>query len=173
MADFSSRGGNNTVPDVMTPSVTAPGVSIYAAYSDQQFGHDNTGTAPADFAFLQGTSMSAPHTAGAGAVLKSAHPTWTPDNIRSALMLTAVTDVRKEDGTTAADFFDMGAGSIRVNLATQTGLVMNETAANYTAANPEEGGDPKTLNIPSVANASCVGLCDWTRTVTALSLIHI
>ena len=167
MADFSSRGGNNTVPDVMTPSVTAPGVSIYAAYSDQQFGHDNTGTAPADFAFLQGTSMSAPHTAGAGAVLKSAHPTWTPDNIRSALMLTAVTDVRKEDGTTAADFFDMGAGSIRVNLATQTGLVMNETAANYTAANPEEGGDPKTLNIPSVANASCVGLCDWTRTVTA------
>ncbi|WP_310649919.1 MULTISPECIES: S8 family serine peptidase [unclassified Colwellia] len=167
MADFSSRGGNNTVPDIMTPSVTAPGVSIYAAYSDQQFGHDETTPAPTDFAFLQGTSMSAPHVAGAGAVLKSAHPTWTPDNIRSALMLTAITDVRKEDGTTAADFFDMGAGSIRVNLAHLTGLVMNETAANYTAANPDEGGDPKTLNIPSVANASCVGLCDWTRTVTA------
>jgi subtilisin family serine protease len=167
MADFSSRGSNVTVPDVMTPSVTAPGVSIYAAYSDQQFGHDVLGTDPADFAFLQGTSMSAPHTAGAGAVLKSAHPTWTPDNIRSALMLTAVTDVRKEDGTTAADFFDMGAGSIRVNLAHQTGLVMNETAANYTAANPELDGDAKTLNIPSVSNANCVGLCDWTRTVTA------
>jgi subtilisin family serine protease len=167
MADFSSRGGNNTVPDIMTPSVTAPGVSIYAAYSDQQFGHDETTPAPTDFSFLQGTSMSAPHVAGAGAVLKSAHPTWTPDNIRSALMLTAITDVRKEDGTTTADFFDMGAGSIRVNLAHLTGLVMNETAANYTAANPEEGGDPKTLNIPSVANASCVGLCDWTRTVTA------
>jgi subtilisin family serine protease len=167
MADFSSRGGNNTVPDIMTPSVTAPGVSIYAAYSDQQFGHDETTPAPTDFAFLQGTSMSAPHVAGAGAVLKSAHPTWTPDNIRSALMLTAITDVRKEDGTTAADFFDMGAGSIRVNLAHLTGLLMNETAANYTAANPDEGGDPKTLNIPSVANASCVGLCDWTRTVTA------
>ncbi|TWX73021.1 S8 family peptidase [Colwellia sp. C1TZA3] len=167
MADFSSRGGNNTVPDVMTPSVTAPGVSIYAAYSDQQFGHDETTPAPTDFSFLQGTSMSAPHVAGAGAVLKSAHPTWTPDNIRSALMLTAITDVRKEDGTTAADFFDMGAGSIRVNLAHLTGLVMNESAANYTAANPETGGDPKTLNIPSVSNANCVGLCDWTRTVTA------
>lgn len=167
MADFSSRGSNVTVPDVMTPSVTAPGVSIYAAYSDEQYGHDVLGTDPADFAFLQGTSMSAPHTSGAGAVLKSSHPTWTPDNIRSALMLTAVTDVRKEDGTTAADFFDMGAGSIRVNLADKTGLVMNETAANYTAANPEEGGDPKTLNIPSVSNANCVGLCDWTRTVTA------
>tara|TARA_R110001632_G_scaffold10237_14_gene38132 strand:- start:310 stop:4968 length:4659 start_codon:yes stop_codon:yes gene_type:complete len=167
MADFSSRGSNNTVPDIMTPSVTAPGVSIYAAYSDEQYGHDVTGTAPADFAFLQGTSMSSPHVAGAGAVLKSAHPTWTADNIRSALMLTAVTDVRKEDGVTPADVFDMGSGSIRVNLAHQTGLIMNETAANYTAANPALGGDPKTLNIPSVSNANCVGLCDWTRTVTA------
>ena len=167
MADFSSRGSNNTVPDVMIPSVTAPGVAIYAAYADQQFGHDVNAPAPSDFSFLQGTSMSAPHVAGAGAVLKSAHPTWTADNIRSALMLTATQDVRKEDGTTAADAFDMGTGSIRVNLADKTGLVMNETAANYTAANPEEGGVPKTLNIPSVTDASCVGLCGWTRTVTA------
>ena len=167
MAGFSSRGPNGFVDDIMTPSVTAPGVSIYAAYADQNYGYDNTTPAPSDFAFLQGTSMSAPHVAGAGAVLKSAHPTWTPDNIRSALMLTAVTDVRKEDGVTPADVFDMGAGSIRVNLAHQTGLIMNETAANYTAANPATGGDPKTLNIPSVSNANCVGLCDWTRTVTA------
>jgi subtilisin family serine protease len=167
MADFSSRGPNGFVDDIMTPSVTAPGVSIYAAYADQNFGYDNTTPAPSDFAFLQGTSMSAPHVAGAGAVLKSAHPTWTPDNIRSALMLTAITDVRKEDGVTPADVFDMGAGSIRVNLANQTGLIMNETAANYTAANPAIGGDPKTLNIPSVSSANCVGLCDWTRTVTA------
>jgi len=167
MADFSSRGSNNTVPDIMTPSVTAPGVSIYAAYADQQFGHDVNAPAPTDFAFLQGTSMSAPHVAGSGAVLKSSHPTWTADNIRSALMLTATQDVRKEDGTTAADAFDMGTGSIRVNLADKTGLVMNETAANYTAANPEEGGDPKTLNIPSVTDANCVGFCSWTRTVTA------
>lgn len=167
MAGFSSRGPNGSVADIMTPSITAPGVSIYAAYADQQFGHDENSPAPSDFTLLSGTSMSAPHVAGAAAVLKSAHPTWTPDNIRSALMLTAIIDVRKEDGVTPADVFDMGSGSIRVNLAHQTGLVMNETAANYTAANPAEGGDPKTLNIPSVSNANCVGLCDWTRTVTA------
>ena len=166
-ASFSSRGPNNYVADIMTPSVTAPGVSIYAAYSDQQFGRDVNEPAPADFAFLQGTSMSSPHVAGAGAVLKSAHPTWTPDNIRSALMMTATTDVRKEDGVTAADFFDMGAGRIRVDLASQTGLIMNETAVNYTAANPASGGSPRDLNIPSVSDANCVGLCSWTRTVTA------
>jgi len=167
MAGFSSRGPNLYVDNIMSPSVTAPGVSIYAAYSDQQFGHDVTGTAPADFDFLQGTSMSAPHTAGAGAVLKSAHPTWTPDNIRSALMLTATTDVRKEDGETPADVFDMGSGSIRVNLATNTGLVMDETFANYMKANPSVSGKPETLNIPSMANTKCIDTCSWTRTFTA------
>lgn len=167
MADFSSRGGNNTVPDIMTPSVTAPGVSIYAAYSDEHYGHDVLGPSPADYNFLQGTSMSAPHTAGAGAVLKSAHPTWTPDNIRSALMMTASTDVRKEDATTAADVFDMGSGSIRVNLATNTGLIMDETFANYMRANPAVAGVPSSLNIPSMADTKCIDTCTWTRTFTA------
>ena len=167
MADFSSRGPNLTVPDIMTPSVTAPGVSIYAAYADEQYGHDVTGTSPADFNFLQGTSMSAPHTAGAGAVLKSAHPTWSPDQIRSALMLTASQDVRKEDGKTDADVFDMGSGSIRVNLATDTGLIMDETFANYMRANPAVAGVPSSLNIPSMAATKCLDTCTWTRTFTA------
>lgn len=167
LAGFSSRGPNTTVPDIMTPAVSAPGVSIYAAYSDQHVGHDVTGNAPADFAFLQGTSMSSPHVAGAGALLKSAHPTWTPDNIRSALMLTATSDMRKEDGTTPADIFDMGSGRIRVDLASQTGLLMDETNANYAAADPNEGGDPKTLNIPSMGDTSCRGTCSWQRTFTA------
>jgi len=167
MADFSSRGPNSTTADIMTPSVTAPGVSIYAAYNDQDFGNDVTATSPADFAFLQGTSMSAPHTSGAGAVLKSAHPTWTPDNIRSALMMTATTDVRKEDGETPADVFDMGSGSIRVNLATNTGLIMDETFGNYMKANPATGGAPLSLNIPSMTNTQCIDTCTWTRTFTA------
>ncbi|MCP4090359.1 MAG: peptidase S8, partial [Gammaproteobacteria bacterium] len=47
VASFSSRGPNLTVPDIMAPTVAAPGVSTYAAYSDQQFGHDISGGAPA------------------------------------------------------------------------------------------------------------------------------
>ena len=167
IAGFSSRGPNITVPDVMMPTMAAPGVSIYAAFADQQFGHDVTAPTPTDFNFLQGTSMSSPHVAGAGALLKSVHPSWSPDNIRSALMMTAERDMTKEDGVTAADIFDMGAGRINVDLAAKTGLVMEETAANYQAANPAIGGDPKTLNIPSMGNRACTASCSWTREVIA------
>ena len=111
--------------------------------------------------------MASPHVAGAGALLKNAMPSWTPDNIRSALMMTATTDMRKEDGVTPADWFDMGSGRINVDLAVQTGLVMDETAANYADANPNEGGDPRTLNLPSMVDSNCVGVCSFTRTVTA------
>lgn len=167
LAGFSSRGPNQSISTI-TPQVAAPGVSIYAAYSDQQFGHDGTaGPAPSDFDFLNGTSMASPHVAGAAALLMSANPSWTPDNVRSALMMTATTNVRKEDGVTQADWFDMGSGRIQVDQANLTGLVMDETDANYLAANPNEGGDPRTLNIPSMADDNCVGGCTWTRTVTA------
>ena len=165
-ADFSSRGPNASI-STLTPSVTAPGVNIYAAYSDEQYGHDQTGTAPADYAYLSGTSMSGPHVAGAAALVKHEKPSWTPDNIRSALMMTASTDVRKEDGVTAADWFDMGAGRIQVDLAVQSGLVMDETDDNYAAADPALGGEPRSLNIPSITDNNCVGRCSWTRTVTA------
>ncbi|WP_339771122.1 S8 family serine peptidase [uncultured Paraglaciecola sp.] len=166
LADFSSRGPNPSISTI-TPQVAAPGVSIYAASADQKFGHDGHIADPSDFAFLSGTSMASPHVAGAAALLMAANPSWTPDNIRSALMMTATTNMRKEDGETPADWFDMGSGRIQVDLANQTGLVMDESGANYLAANPNEEGDPKTLNIPSMADDNCVGACRWTRTVTA------
>ncbi|KFZ37301.1 protease [Shewanella mangrovi] len=168
LASFSLLGPNSYI-DVMTPSIAAPGVDIYAAQADQHYGHDVTGPAPSDFTLMSGTSMATPHVAGAGALLKSAHPDWTPDNIRSALMLTATTAqaMTKADATTPADEFDVGAGRIRVDLAAETGLVMDEADDNYVDADPDLGGDPRTLNIPSMTDSTCVTTCSWTRTVTA------
>ncbi|WP_100657374.1 S8 family serine peptidase [Alteromonas flava] len=166
LAGFSSKGPSTTI-STLTPTITGPGVNIYAAYADQQFGHDGHEPAAGDFDYLSGTSMSSPHVAGAAALVKSAKPNWSPDNIRSALAMTATPTVIKEDGVTPGDWFDMGSGRVQVDLAVQAGLVMDETAQNYVNANPNAGGEPRSLNIPSVTDTNCVGVCTWTRTVTA------
>jgi hypothetical protein len=154
MADFSSRGPVGILPDLIKPDVTAPGVDIFAAYSD-----------PIDFTFLAGTSMSSPHNAGAGALMTALHPDWTPAEIQSAIMSTAVVDgVLKEDGVTPATPFDMGAGRDNLHEAGRAGLVLDETLADYQAANPSLGGDVRTLNTPSMGDNNCAPACSWTRT---------
>ena len=42
---------------------------------------------------------------------------------------------------------------------------MDETFANYLAADPATGGDVKTLNLPAVRDMDCTPNCSWTRTV--------
>jgi len=160
MAGFSSRGPQ-LVFDVLKPDVTAPGVDIMAAEATTE------GSTGDEYQFLSGTSMSSPHNAGAGVLLTARHPNWTPTEIKSALMLTASNrDTFKEDSVTPTDPFDLGAGRINVGRADRAGLVMSETIENFMAANPEEGGDPSTLNIASLMNSNCVGVCTWTRTFT-------
>jgi subtilisin family serine protease len=166
LAGFSSKGPGTTI-STLTPMITGPGVAIYAAYSDEQYGYDGSSPAASDFNYLSGTSMSSPHIAGSAALVKSAQPTWTADNIRSALTMTATPTVKKEDGVTAGDWFDMGSGRVQVDKAVASGLLMDETAANYENANPNIGGEPRSLNLPSITDNNCVGTCSWTRTVTA------
>ncbi|MCW8091200.1 S8 family serine peptidase [Alteromonas sp. ASW11-130] len=160
MAGFSSRGPQLAF-NVLKPDITAPGVSIMGAEADGQ------AAAAPEYQIISGTSMSSPHNAGAGALLAAAHPEWTPTEIKSAIMMTAVTDnTRKEDGETPTDPFDLGAGRIDLGQADSIGLVMSESIENFLAANPETGGDPKTLNLPSMMDNNCVGTCSWTRYVT-------
>ncbi|WP_199608745.1 S8 family serine peptidase [Flocculibacter collagenilyticus] len=158
-AGFSSRGPNLAI-DILKPDIAAPGVDIMAAV--------NSGgniDAP-EFGLLSGTSMSSPHNAGAGALI-SMLTDWTPYEIKSVLMMTAKnTMLRKDDGVTATDHFDVGAGRIQLEKVLDAALVLSETPENFLAANPETGGDPKTLNIASMQNSECVGTCSWTRTVT-------
>ena len=157
MAGFSSRGSNRVVP-IVSPSVAAPGVDIIAA--------DGIGGVTS-WGFNSGTSMSSPHVAGSAALLMQANPAWTPAQIQSALMLTAHTTALKEDGTTPADAFDIGSGIPVLGSAITSPLVLDESIANFEAADPTLAGDPTTLNIASAANNQCVLKCSWTRTVEA------
>jgi uncharacterized repeat protein (TIGR01451 family) len=162
MASFSSRGPNTAVLDIIKPNVTAPGVQILAGASPE---HDGEGAQGELFQSIQGTSMSSPHVAGAGALIRAVHPNWSPSEIESALMTTADTDHVKENGLTKADPFDMGGGRIDLLVAAKAPLVLHETVDKYRAASPAVSGDPKTLNIASMGNSNCLVRCAWIRNV--------
>lgn len=163
MAGFSSRGPNSSI-DIIKPDTGAPGVDVFAVEAS-----DGVTPAP-EYQFLSGTSMASPHNAGSGALLSAIHPDWSPYAIKSALMMTAKRSGNlKEDGVTPTDHFDVGAGRVDLTKAADAGLILDETPANFLAADPNAGGDPKTLNIASMQDGTCVGECSWTRTVTNVS----
>ena len=164
MAAFSSRGPQD---DFIKPDVTAPGIQVLAGMTPQPTGTVN-GPPNNLYQAIAGTSMSSPHSAGASALVKAAHPDWTPAMIKSALMTSAAQGVVKEDGTTPFDPFDAGAGSIRVNRAINPTVVLNETYADFVAS----GADPLhriDLNIASVNAPTMSGFITTKRSLINVS----
>ena len=66
----------------------APGTLVLAATVPAGVSGTND-LLPGDYAFKSGTSISCPQASGVAALLKSAHPDWSPAAIRSAMMTTA------------------------------------------------------------------------------------
>ncbi|MDA0246194.1 MAG: S8 family serine peptidase, partial [Chloroflexi bacterium] len=160
MASFSSRGPNRAIPDLIVPSITAPGRAIWAAYA-QGSGGDGDYT----YNVIQGTSMASPHVAGTAALMVALHPDWTPAQVQSALMTTSLGGVYNDDGINPATPFAMGAGRVQVNEAALAGFVLDITEAEYVAANPALGGNPQQLNNASLGDSDCVGVCVWVREI--------
>ncbi len=193
LADFSLRGPNINQPastvtvtgrgmvripamvgfDVTKPDITGPGVNIYAASTTDEPDPADPTANPKDYAYLSGTSMSAPHLAGAMALVRGAHSEWSPAELMSALRLTAYSGSgssprrgTQEDGATPWNPDDVGNGRVDLSKAALATIVMDETYAHFVAANPAlAGGDPKTLNLPAVRNTNCLVSCSWTRTL--------
>ncbi|HET6447242.1 MAG TPA: S8 family serine peptidase, partial [candidate division Zixibacteria bacterium] len=164
MAGFSSRGPNTALLDIIKPDVTAPGVDILAAYKTNSVVADDF---QQEFGIVSGTSMASPHTAGAAALMRALHPDWSVAEIIAALVATGDPEFYKEDDSTPADPFDLGGGQVDLTRAGRTNLTLDETAADFLAANPASGGDPKSLNIATMANSQCLNECTWTRTLAS------
>jgi subtilisin family serine protease len=145
MASFSSRGGPGQSLGVSKPDITAPGVQILAGHTPQSV-DIATGPQGELFQAIAGTSMSSPHIAGSGALIKALHPTWTPGQIKSALMTTAWTKVVKEDGSTPANAFDDGSGRVNLNVAGDPGLTFSASGTDYVT----HKDDLWAANYPSV-----------------------
>ncbi|KAK4841300.1 hypothetical protein QYF36_002393 [Acer negundo] len=132
VAIFSARGPNSIAPEILKPDIAAPGVNILAASSPiSPFSFNG-------FDVLSGTSMATPHVSGIVALLKLAHPDWSPAAIKSALVTTAWKNGPSGSPISAqgtpikiADPFDFGGGIVNPNEAADPGLVYDMTTDDY------------------------------------------
>ena len=90
----------------LKPDVTAPGAQVLSS-TLPEFAGDQ-------YAVLDGTSFSAPHIAGVAALLTQRHPSWTPQQMKSALMSTAGPALGDTSLTQEASVLVEGAGLVRV-----------------------------------------------------------
>ncbi|XP_065873623.1 subtilisin-like protease SBT1.7 [Euphorbia lathyris] len=138
VAAFSSRGPNSITPDILKPDLIAPGVNILAGWTGSVGPTGlSTDTRRVEFNIISGTSMSCPHVSGLAALLKGAHPDWSPAAIRSALMTTSYvvykTGRKLQDSATGKEStpFDHGSGHVDPVSALNPGLVYDLTAEDY------------------------------------------
>ncbi|KDP33922.1 hypothetical protein JCGZ_07493 [Jatropha curcas] len=143
VAAFSSRGPNMVTPQILKPDLIGPGVNILAAWSDSV---GPTGlekdTRKTQFNIMSGTSMSCPHISGVAALLKAAHPSWSPSAIKSALMTTAyvvdnTNSPLRDAGSDVAGAFSNpwahGSGHVDPHKALTPGLVYDISTQEYEA----------------------------------------
>jgi subtilisin family serine protease len=114
LADFSALGPS--VIEALKPDVSAPGVTIYSGAVKSSPSTKNPVVDSSGFLAISGTSQATPHVAGAAALIKQLNPTFTPEQIKSALISSATTDVfTAVDKTTRVGLLGTGGG--RIDLA--------------------------------------------------------
>ncbi|XP_028792841.1 subtilisin-like protease SBT4.6 [Neltuma alba] len=134
VAEFSSRGPNIAVPEILKPDITAPGVHILAAYSPlaPPSGNDEFDLRRGiKYSIMSGTSMSCPHASGIAAYVKSFHPDWSPAAIKSAIMTTAKPMNIPTNDDDHVDDFAYGSGHVNPVRAIDPGLVYDISKQEY------------------------------------------
>ena len=137
IASFSSRGPVTHTWGIK-PDVVAPGVAIDS-------------TVPNGYMAMQGTSMAAPHVAGACALLKQAHPDWGPDEMKAALMNTSKV-LTREDGSLYS-VLEQGAGRIQLREAIETNSLIYPGSLHYGFFQKKEARMKKEVEV-KVKNVS-------------------
>lgn len=153
IAGFSSRGPVQGKGQVK-PDVSAPGVAILSATT--LVGVPVTSMQSATrYTSANGTSFASPITSGAVALVRQAHPDWSPAEIRTALINTA-TNPRSAagaplaDGGASPDVLSQGGGLIDVAAAVHAPALLG--VAGDGVVEPEILGSHSFGEVP-VANS--------------------
>ncbi|CAI5499398.1 unnamed protein product [Closterium sp. Naga37s-1] len=95
VASFSSSGplvrpwtasqGAQATNAILKPDIIGPGVALFSAWVGSDVGDKGS------YAQLSGTSMATPHLAGIAALIMQKYPKWSPAQVMSAIMTTAIT----------------------------------------------------------------------------------
>lgn len=152
LAGFSSRGpamiGNHVLNEVK-PDVVAPGVNVYSSILMTSCAQ------PPCFAFFQGTSMATPHVAGSAALIKQLHPSWSPEQVKSALENSAKRPVgSSSNNSPVSNPMQRGGGRISLSAVTQITATINaHGSANLgygrLSATLDNGTDLKPVTVTS------------------------
>jgi subtilisin family serine protease len=115
-AEFSSVGPT-TISLRLKPDVAAPGVDVLSSVPG------------GGFTEFSGTSMAAPHIAGAAALLRQRHPAWTVDQLKSALVQSGA-DSSQGPSRAAGPRFQ-GGGVVALARADRPLLFASPTALSF------------------------------------------
>ncbi|MFE7333085.1 S8 family serine peptidase [Streptomyces sp. NPDC057565] len=138
-ARFSSRGPV-AVTHTLKPEIAAPGVNISAANAG--------GRGIYAYQTMSGTSMATPHVAGAAAVVRQAHPDWTAQQIKEALVSSA------RAGGNVGGVDQTGGGVLDVYAAVHQ-KVFSAPAVQAGSYNwPQDAADRTTVQVPFTNTSS-------------------
>jgi subtilisin family serine protease len=141
LAEFSSRG---PLIDsyALKPEIVAPGVDIVAARAANTLMGD-----PQDgpYTAASGTSMAAPHVAGAAALLVQQHPDWSDTQLKAALVGSA--------DAVDADGFDVGAGRLDIGDGVTSTLRAEQDVVDLALPSPRTAPAEQALRWTNTGDA--------------------
>jgi subtilisin family serine protease len=142
VAYFSSTGPG-LGDQAIKPEITAPGVNILAARS--QFAPEGEGL----YQTLSGTSMAAPHVAGAAALLLQAHPDLTGQQLKDDLVSTS-------KPTPSYTAFQAGNGRVDAAAAVGATVLASGAVSVSRQTSPEKDAITQPLTYTNLGDKAVV-----------------
>ena len=139
ITSFSSAG-LTAFQDLLKPDVAAPGGQILSSTLPEF-----TGGSP--FAVFDGTSMATPHVTGAAALLVQLHPTWTAQQIKSALISTTGTAWLDTARTQEAPVTLAGSGLVNVDRAADPKVFTDPASLSFGDLDVTGGSQGRALVV--------------------------